>query len=34
LLEAFEVRFLGEKIPGSFKLKAAVIPEVLKAAFA
>lgn len=33
LLEAFEVRFLGAKIPGSFKLKAAIIPEQLKRAF-
>ena len=33
LLEAFEVRFLGAKLPGSFKLKAAPIPEELKLAF-
>jgi YbgC/YbaW family acyl-CoA thioester hydrolase len=33
LLEGFSVRFIGEKLPGSFKLKAAVIPEELKAIF-
>jgi YbgC/YbaW family acyl-CoA thioester hydrolase len=33
LLEIFEVRFIGERLPGSYKLKAAAIPEALKAAF-
>jgi 4-hydroxybenzoyl-CoA thioesterase len=33
LLEGFTVRFLGEKLPDSFKLKAAVIPDNLKAIF-
>jgi 4-hydroxybenzoyl-CoA thioesterase len=33
LLEIFEVRFMGQRLPGSYKLKAALIPEVLKAAF-
>jgi YbgC/YbaW family acyl-CoA thioester hydrolase len=33
LLEGYSVRFIGEKLPGSFKLKAAVIPEELKAIF-
>jgi YbgC/YbaW family acyl-CoA thioester hydrolase len=33
LLEGFSVRFIGEKLPGSFKLKAAVIPDELKVIF-
>jgi 4-hydroxybenzoyl-CoA thioesterase len=33
LLEGFTVRFLGEKLPDSFKLKAAIIPDHLKAIF-
>jgi hypothetical protein len=33
LLEGYSVRFLGEKLADSYKLKAALIPDNLKAIF-